>query len=66
MVTSSARPERRVISLTGTIRWLELFRTTVIRPARSHRRSVSRLIPSAVAASLARTSRSPVPSMAAR
>ena len=50
---SVSPPFRRSISAAATIRRLEASRCVRIRPARSHLRSVSRLIPSARAASAA-------------
>ena len=49
-VSPPRSPRSRSTSAAGTTRRLEASRSTVMRPARSHRRSVSRLIPSARAA----------------
>jgi hypothetical protein len=53
MCAPPASPRTRSISLVRTTRRLPASRSTAMRPALSQRRSVSRLIPSAAAASLA-------------
>src|SRR5436190_2323269 len=58
VATMGGPPRRRSISASGTIRRFVTSRTHWMRPARSHRRRVSMLIPSARAASLPFSSRS--------